>query len=58
VEDWKRVLSAGSTKDPAELAAMAGIDITTDGPLLDTIAYVGSLIDEIEALTEELESGD
>jgi oligoendopeptidase F len=34
---------------------MAGIDITTDGPLLDTIAYIGSLIDEIEELTGLLE---
>lgn len=55
VEDWMRVLTAGSTKDPAELAAMAGIDITTDGPLLNTIAYIGSLIDEIEELTGLLE---
>ena len=56
VEDWKKVLAAGSTKDPVALAAMAGIDITTEGPLLDTIDYVGSLIDEIWALTGEMES--
>ncbi len=47
VKDWKRVLAAGSTKDPAGLAALAGIDITTDAALLDTIDYIGSLIDEI-----------
>ncbi len=56
VEDWKKVLEAGSTKDPTGLAAMAGIDISTDGPLLDTIDYIGSLIDEIWALTEEMEA--
>lgn len=55
IEDWKKVLAAGSTKDPVELAAMAGIDITTDGPLLDTIGTIGGMIDEICRLTEELE---
>ncbi|MCI8401559.1 MAG: oligoendopeptidase F [Lachnospiraceae bacterium] len=54
VEDWKKVLAAGSTLDPVGLAALAGIDITTDAPLLDTIAYIGEIIDEIERLTEEL----
>jgi oligoendopeptidase F len=47
VDDWKKVLQAGSTKDPVGLAAFAGVDITGDQPLLDTIAYIGSLIDEI-----------
>ena len=56
VEDWKNVLAAGSTLDPAGLARLAGIDITTDAPLLDTIAYIGEIIDEIEKLTEELAS--
>lgn len=54
IEDWKKVLAAGSTKTPVELAAMAGIDITTDGPLLDTIEAIGGMIDEICQLTEEL----
>lgn len=54
VEDWKKVLAAGSTLDPAELSALAGVDITTDAPLLDTISYIGEIIDEIERLTEEL----
>lgn len=51
VEDWKRVLSAGSTLDPAHLAALAGIDITTEKPLLDTIEYIGEIISRIEELT-------
>ena len=55
VDDWKEVLKAGSTKDPVGLAAMAGIDITTDAPLRDTIAYIGGIIDEIARLTEELD---
>ena len=55
VEDWKKVLAAGSTLDPVGLAKLAGIDITTDGPLLDTIAYIGGIIEEIERLTDELD---
>lgn len=54
VDDWKKVLAAGSTLDPAGLARLAGIDITTDAPLLDTIAYIGEIIDEIERLTDSL----
>lgn len=55
VNDWLETLRAGGSKKPAELAKMAGIDITTDKPLRDTVAYIGSLIDEIEQLTEEIE---
>lgn len=55
IEDWKKVLAAGSTLTPVELAALAGIDITTDAPLLDTIDTIGSMIDEICELTEGLE---
>ena len=55
VDDWKKVLAAGSTKTPVELAAMAGIDISTDEPLLDTIETIGAMIDEICQLTDELE---
>ena len=51
VEDWKKVLSAGNTLDPIGLTSLAGINITTDAPLLDTIAYIGEIIDEIERLT-------
>ncbi len=56
VDDWKKVLAAGGTKTPVELARMAGVDITTDQPLLDTIARIGAMIDEICALTKELET--
>ena len=54
IEDWKKVLAAGSTLSPVELAALAGIDITTDAPLLDTIETIGAMIDEICELTEQL----
>ena len=55
LEDWKEVLKAGGTKTPVELAQMAGVDITTEKPLLNTIEYIGNIIDEIIKLTEELE---
>ena len=55
IEDWKKVLAAGSTKNPVELAAAAGIDITTDEPLLNTIDTIGGMIDEICRLTEEMD---
>lgn len=56
VDEWIDVLNAGGTKTPVELAKMAGVDITTEQPLRDTIAYIGELIDELERLTEEIES--
>ena len=55
VNDWKKFLSAGGTKDPKGLARIAGFDISTDGPLNATIDYIGSLIDEICRLTEEID---
>ncbi len=55
VEDWRNVLKAGGTKTPVELAKMAGVDITADKPLLDTIEYIGNLIDQIIELTDEIE---
>lgn len=55
LDDWKEVLKAGGTKTPVELAKMAGVDITTEKPLLNTIEYIGKIIDDIVKLTEELE---
>ncbi|MEC1180601.1 oligoendopeptidase F [Metasolibacillus meyeri] len=54
VTDWLEMLKAGGSKTPIELAKMAGVDITTEEPLRNTIAYIGSLIDELESLTEAL----
>lgn len=54
IKDWKKVLAAGGTKTPEELAKMAGVDISTDEPLLNTIATIGEMIDEICVLTKEL----
>ena len=53
-EDWKKVLKMGGTKIPQELANAAGVDVSTDKPLKDTIAYIGSIIDEIEEISKAL----
>ena len=37
------------------IAKLAGVDITTDGPLNATVDYIGSIIDEICELTEEID---
>ena len=55
VADWKRFLAAGGSGTPAELAAIAGVDISTDGPLNATVDYIGALIDEICVLTEQID---
>lgn len=55
LEDWKNVLKSGGTKDPIEFARMAGVDISTEKPLLNTIEHIGNIIDEIIELTEEIE---
>jgi len=54
VSDWKEVLRTGGLKNPVELSKMAGVDITTEEPLRNTIAYIGEIIDEIGKLTESL----
>ena len=54
LEDWKKVLKAGGTKTPVELAKMAGVDITTDKPLRETIDFIGETIDKIISLTDEI----
>ena len=54
VNEWIEVLKAGGTKTPAELAQMAGVDITTEQPLRDTIAFIGDLITQLEQLTEQI----
>ena len=54
-KQWIEVLKAGGSKNPIELAKMADVDITTDAPLVNTIEYIGSLIDEMERLTDKIE---
>lgn len=55
VERWRAMLTAGSTRDPLGLAAIAGIDLSTPDALEHTIAYISGIIDEIIALTAEID---
>lgn len=55
VADWKKFLACGGSRTPLEMAKLAGCDVSTDGPLNATVDYIGSLIDEICKLTEELD---
>ena len=55
MERWKTMLKAGGSTDSIGLAKLAGIDITTEEPLRESIRYVVEMVDEICALTEELD---
>jgi len=48
-EQWVEVLKLGGSLPPMELMARAGVDMTKPDPIRKAIAYVGSLIDELEA---------
>jgi oligoendopeptidase F len=48
VDRWVQVLKAGGTLTPVELAKLAGVDITTPEAIRKAVAYVGSLVDELE----------
>ncbi len=50
VATWLETLSLGASLSAQELAQHAGVDVSTDKPLKDTIAYVGSLVDQLETL--------
>ncbi|MDI6824319.1 MAG: oligoendopeptidase F [Bacillota bacterium] len=47
VKRWLEVLKAGGTREPLELAEMAGVDMTRPEPIRAAVAYVGSLVDEV-----------
>ncbi len=48
VARWLDVLKAGGTQKPLELMRVAGVDMASPQPIHDAVAYVGSLIDELE----------
>ncbi len=54
VDNWLEMLKAGGTKDPLSLAQMVKVDLSSEKPLLTTIAYIESLVDDIIALSKEL----
>ena len=55
VDRWLKTLQAGGSQSPIELAQIAGVDITTDAPLKETINYISNLVDELEVLTYQIE---
>jgi len=48
VQRWLQVLKAGGTLKPLELLQTAGIDMHSPAPIQAAVAYVGSLVDELE----------
>ena len=56
VNDWLNTLKSGGSLSPVALAKQAGVDITTEAPLKDTIRYISELVDEAIALTDEIEA--
>ena len=50
VEKWLETLSLSASLSAQDLAKHAGVDVSTDQPLKETIAYVGSLVDKLESL--------
>lgn len=53
VADYKRFLSAGSSADPLSLLKIAGVDMSTAGPVDSALALFGELIDELKKTLEE-----
>lgn len=45
---WLEVLKAGGTLKPLDLMKKAGVDMSTPDPIRTAVAFVGSLIDELE----------
>lgn len=54
VDKWLKFLALGDQYEPAEAAQIAGVDITTDKPLKDTIRYLDESVDRIIALSSEM----
>ncbi|GAA0371898.1 oligoendopeptidase F [Bacillus horti] len=48
VDRWLSALKAGGTENPLDLMKMAGVDMSQPDPIRKAVAYVGSLVDELE----------
>ncbi|TWK85271.1 Oligoendopeptidase F, plasmid [Bacillus paralicheniformis] len=55
VERWLDVLKTGGTMKPLDLLKHAGVDMSTDQPIRQAVAYVGTLVDELEKLYDPKE---
>ncbi len=52
VDRYKEFLSGGCTKDPVSLLKIAGVDLTTRGPIDSALAVFGEAITEMESISE------
>lgn len=50
VDRWLEALKAGGSLTPQELMKLAGVDMSGTEPIRSAVAYVGSLVDELERL--------
>lgn len=50
VEDYKKFLSGGSSQHPIELLRLAGVDMASPQPVLDTVAEFQQTLDELKKL--------
>ncbi|WP_145147103.1 oligoendopeptidase F [Paenibacillus xylanexedens] len=50
VDRWLDSLKAGGSLTPQELMKLAGVDMSGPEPIRSAVAYVGSLVDELERL--------
>ena len=53
MKDYLNFLSGGCSRSPIELLRGAGVDMASPKPVNDALALFGTLLDEMEKLTEE-----
>lgn len=53
--EWVEVLKMGGSKTAEELAKAAGVDVSTDAPLRNTIDTIGEYVKELICLTNRLD---
>ena len=53
--EWVEVLKMGGSKTAEELAKAAGVDVSTDAPLRNTIETIGEYVKELISLTNRLD---
>ncbi|MEQ8206485.1 MAG: oligoendopeptidase F [Woeseia sp.] len=57
VDNYKNLLRAGGSDYPYELLKKAGVDMATPGPYRAAVAQMNAIMDEMERLLEERDSG-
>ena len=55
VEDWMKFLKAGNSMYAIDMLKIAGADMTKPKPIEDCMAMFKDLLDQLEALLDELE---